>query len=475
VARIDVPIRDLFSKTLSLQTGSPATVSVQGLAGKLVEMEDAHFHFDSAVMLPVAPTQDGNDLAPPEKVSGLAVLAAVLDQAAGNPDDSLLIAGHTDTSGEATGNLELSSLRAQSVLHALTGNRDEWARIADQRHRVLDIQLVLKWAAQELDWDCDPVELDDQMGPHTTTAIQQFQGAYNEEYDPDIAVDGDFGPKTWGAVFDLYMYVLADLLNTDEDGLAQRQQALKFVDDGQRTVGCGENHPIEAAGRDNFRSATNRRVELLFFTPGNEPQLPCHPGDACNPELCEIYTKKLFAFEFLQVQPFPTGTLNITLLDDRRAPMPNQPFRLRIAGAEITGNADANAIVTQDNVALPPTCELAWGDLDTKPGARNADPAFRFQRTLHIRVRAKSARHRNQQAHRRLQNLGYVSDIVSMASAFQNDFQKPGGAWFDQPTYDEVLSTHDGGQPAPPDPDDDGQSPAEVARAERESDGTNVA
>src|SRR5262245_42651486 len=158
-------------------------------------MEDAHFHFNSAVMLPVAPAQDGADLAPPEQVSGLAVLAACLTHAAANPDDGLLVAGHTDTSGEATGNLELSRLRADSVLHALTGNRGAWAKIAEQRHRVLDIQLVLKWAAEELDWPCDPGALDDIEGPATKQAIEQFQTAYGEEYDPPLTVDGKFGPK----------------------------------------------------------------------------------------------------------------------------------------------------------------------------------------------------------------------------------------------------------------------------------------
>jgi len=206
-------------------------------------MEDTHFHFDSAVMLPIAPTKDGRDLAPPDQVSGLDVLAACLTHAADNPSDQLLVVGHTDTSGEAAGNLDLSVLRAGSVLHALTGNRDEWARIADQRHRVLDIQLVLKWASQELDWPCDPGKLDDVEGPQTKKAIEAFQSAYNEEYQPAIEVDGKFGPKTWGAVFDVYMFVLADLLGTDEDGLTSQQASLKFLPE-RRAVGCGETHPI---------------------------------------------------------------------------------------------------------------------------------------------------------------------------------------------------------------------------------------
>jgi hypothetical protein len=473
VARISLPIRDLFDKTHQVSAGDATTIFVQPLLGTRVEMEDSHFHFDSAVMLPVGPAQDGADLAPPEQVSGLAVLAACLEHAARSPDDGLLVAGHTDTSGEATRNLELSRLRAQSVLHAMTGNRDEWAKVSDGRHRVLDIQLVLKWAAAELDWPCDPGALDDVNGPDTKVAIQQFQGAYNDEYETPLTVDGQFGPKTWGAVFDLYMYLLADLLGTDEDGLAQRQQALRFADHGHHLVGCGENHPIEARGRDDFRSATNRRVELLFFQPGNEPNLACHPGDGqCTPRLCEIYTKRLFALEILPVQPFPRGTLRVTLLDDRRTRMPNAPYRLRVSDVERTSAADADGVATEADVPLPPTCDLAWGapDQDSPPGA-----TFRFSTALHIRVRARGPRHRNQQAHRRLQNLGYGGDIRNMAGAFQVDFDRSGGQWFDEPTYDQVLTTHDDGTEAPPDPNDDAQEPAELARARRQSTGTEVA
>jgi len=54
--------------------------------------------------------------------------------------------------------------------------------------------------------------------------------------------------------------------------------------------GCGEHHPIEAADLDNYRSQTNRRVEILYFDATDVPVPPCHVA-ACEPESCTLYNR----------------------------------------------------------------------------------------------------------------------------------------------------------------------------------------
>ena len=109
------------------------------------------------------------------------------------------------------------------------------------------------------------------------------------------------GHDTWGAFFDVYMDMLENLCETDSDGLQQLRAKLKFI--GPKVVGCGENWPIEDPQRQNYRSKINRRVEIMFFDPGQEPKLDCHPGSSCTPILCEIYNLKMYRFKVLPVSP----------------------------------------------------------------------------------------------------------------------------------------------------------------------------
>jgi len=99
---------------------------------------------------------------------------------------------------------------------------------------------------------------------------------------------------------DSYLAAVAEELKTDVPGLETFRQALAFLQPGAPAVGCGEHHPIEGARRENYKSATDRRVELLFFDPGEEPELACHPGPGkCIPESCQLYNPKLYAMQHI--------------------------------------------------------------------------------------------------------------------------------------------------------------------------------
>lgn len=264
--------------------------------GYILEVEDVHFHHDSAVLLP-----DYGDSPDPTRLTALAILAAAYDQAKHNPSQLLLDAGHTDTSGDADYNLGLSVQRADSVLHALVGNRAKWVGVSHAKHKVEDYQQIVKWASWTYGWDCDPGDIDNDEGPKTRAAVKSFQQNYNVAFSASIAEDGVVGDETWGAFFDVYMDTLKKIMNVDDTELSAARASLTFMVPSR--VGCGENFPIEEPRKPNYRSKTNRRVELLFYDPDQVPNLDCHPGSACKPLLCEVYNPKMYKYTHIVPPP----------------------------------------------------------------------------------------------------------------------------------------------------------------------------
>src|SRR5262249_58337206 len=100
----------------------------------------------------------------------------------------------------------------------------------------------------------------------------------NKEVGATIGTDGTVGKETWGAFFDVYRRYLEDLMQADGLSLADARGNLKYLP--PETAGCGENFPLTADKKENFRSATDRRVEIAFFDPGEEPKMDCPPGHA---------------------------------------------------------------------------------------------------------------------------------------------------------------------------------------------------
>src|SRR5690606_10020247 len=70
------------------------------------------------------------------------------------------------------------------------------------------------------------------------------------------------------------------------------REPLQVVNAG--AVGCGERWPVESAGIDGLACAANRRVELLFFDPGEAPRLACHAGGGCDAAACDLYGQQRY-------------------------------------------------------------------------------------------------------------------------------------------------------------------------------------
>lgn len=288
-------------RTFHASTGSLHVFQLGAMARHVVEMDDAHFNHDSAVMLPDFGPCSPNE-PPASRITGIAVLAAALDFAGDHPDKKVLLSGHTDTSGPDDYNLSLSQKRADGVLAALTGDRDGWVRIADDHHKVEDYQQILRWVASMWGWPCDPGAVDGDHGSDTDAAVERFQRMASSAFERELSVDGDVGPQTWGAFFDAYMSMLADVMGLDAEGLSERQRALKFVE--PKAVGCGENFPVEGKGTQGLRSETNRRVEIVFFDPGEEPKLQCHARTGtCDPARCDLHAPLTYEPTYLPCPP----------------------------------------------------------------------------------------------------------------------------------------------------------------------------
>ena len=320
-----------------LETGESHLVVVGRKIVEQVEIDDALFRLMSAVLLPeaqnpgAAPTEpDGT------RPTTLDLLAASLRYAKLHPKDrKILIAGHTDTSGGDEYNENLSEFRAIAVHSVLTngnGAREDFGDVChgphlqgkEKKQQVLydDRVQVLNWVAATFGWPCSTNgEYEDYL-----RAVKDFQRTYNEEGNEghpreQLDIDGDFGPASWRAVFDCYQMHVAETLEITTEELASLQGDVRgqFVKSSRPLVGCGEYKPKEMAGLDNYRSQTNRRVEVLFFEPPDHlPEVPCLVGD-CDPGACELYDRKWYLRKRLPVHPVPAktelGMIHMLLLD----------------------------------------------------------------------------------------------------------------------------------------------------------------
>ncbi|MCC7374720.1 MAG: hypothetical protein IT581_08685 [Verrucomicrobiales bacterium] len=318
---------------------------------RVLELEDAHFHLDSAVLLADYDTDDPQpDSEVRERVTALVAIAEGLKYARSHPTERTLVAGHTDTSGSTSYNLPLSNQRARSAMSVIMGDRQEWVSVVQQRNRVEDYQLILKWVARDWGWDCDPGPVDNQLGQGTRDATSRFQQRYNQEFNKNIGTHGNVDATTWGAFFDVYQTEIRELLDTDDAGLAQIRANLQFADAAHRAVGCGEHFPIEARGVDGFRSRTNRRVEWMFFDPAELPLFECHPGgDRCLPDKCEVNNPRMFVPAVIPVAPVLPRRLRVRVnlrfaYRDPVAGQPDHPFPEQCPVTLVFGDGSANQV-----------------------------------------------------------------------------------------------------------------------------------
>ncbi|HEX6240209.1 MAG TPA: OmpA family protein [Polyangiales bacterium] len=259
---VRVLLRDL-GKSLNFASGASYTVVVRTLTADVVEMEDIHFHHDSAVVLPWRYGENTDAAPEQERMAGLSVIAAALRYAKDNAGKKLLLAGHADSSGGADYNRSLSEARAKATQALLQGDRAGWGGVCAAHDKVEDLQRVLAWLAEAHGWPCHPGEVDDKLGPHTRDARRAFRKRHNEEFSGNLALDAETSAEDWSALFDLYELSLRDELG---DAVDSARAALTFHEPA--LLACGEDFAAGGNRPTGIRSASDRRVDLLFLDPG---------------------------------------------------------------------------------------------------------------------------------------------------------------------------------------------------------------
>jgi len=114
----------------------------------------------------------------------------------------------------------------------------------------------------------------------------------------------------------VYERALRDLLGTDVAGLTALRDGLAHT--SKTAVGCAGSFPTASLRRDGFRSAEDRRVEVFFFAPGQEPRLDCHPrADICVKSKCDLHNPRAYVVKHLPVVPkrLDATTLRLAITD----------------------------------------------------------------------------------------------------------------------------------------------------------------
>lgn len=240
-------------------------------------------------------------------LTGIDALRGCLEYARDNPQLRLCVVGHADTVGGDASNLELSQRRAQTVQLLLAGQVEPWASLAVQNQTVLDWQAFLTWAHQMMGMNCHPGELDDDLGERTQSALHRFRAAYNARHGGKLAIEGPFVAEDWAAAFACYRRSLAEQLGCKQEELP----VPSFTEPA--FLGCGEAFPAEHPGADNRESAANRRVDLVFVSDTESPDLLAQPLGS------QLYGPECTRQQ-LSVAASPYAMLRLILHDDAGLP-----------------------------------------------------------------------------------------------------------------------------------------------------------
>ncbi|MEM6993594.1 MAG: OmpA family protein [Myxococcota bacterium] len=401
----------------------------------MLEMADVLFRTNSCVVMPDSsdPSSDPvqGDL---EETTG--AIASALRYASQHEGKKVLVAGHCDTTGTVQFNQPLSEERAEVVLALLVGDRDAFGDACHARHRVSDYKQILAWFSQRLGFDCHPGAIDDNPGSGIA-AVRGFQRDYNTNKaaigatGPDLAEDGMMGPATWRGIFDCYEHLLRQDAEEDAAGLARLREALVFVDDSRRSLGFSEHHPIDVLGRDGFKSQANRRVEILFFDEGEEPDLDRAGGD---PQMSEIYLPGRYERVPLDRQ-LSANSVGVRLCQPDGTPSANAEYTLSMDREMATGvtDGDGNFVVHLDRKVV--SFWVDWVD------EAITDPEQRSQSREVIIELDES----EQADHDRMTNLGYFADTLpEQLQAYRAEFGRDPSVP-DATLRDEARAWHDGG------------------------------
>ncbi|HEX2958146.1 MAG TPA: peptidoglycan-binding protein [Chitinispirillaceae bacterium] len=253
-----------------------------------VEMPDVLFNHGSAV-----PCLDTGGIL-------LGALSAAFIYAKNNNDREVVLFGHSDTSGDASYNYDLSQWRAEAIKAIIDNDVESFLDVIDLASKIEDCQTFLSALSECHGWNCHPGKIDNIAGEKTKTALKDFQTEYNTKFNGNLKVDGTIGPKTWTALFNVTRLLLEEIVQKECGDFP----VLTYGYNGKGIYPCGESFPVDQSGVDGIKSKTNRRVEIVFFEKGKSAELQA-PADKkkVGKKEAAVYDKKKAEIKPVKVNP----------------------------------------------------------------------------------------------------------------------------------------------------------------------------
>ena len=244
------------SEPAVVRAGETTQVTITLRRGAVVaEAHIIHFRFDSAFIEPCFRP----------------VLREIARRAAANPQEKLLLVGHTDLVGGPDYNQSLSERRARAVYAYLIFGRDpgtaiaEWNTLRQPRPNGELPSLKDTWGTFQVQHMLQDVghyvgNIDERESPELTAAIRALQG------DHGVPQTGVMDDDTWPVLIERYLAVdpqsVAEAKFLPNRGEECESGVVKWL-------GCGEQDPVRNT-QDAWRP--NRRAEALFVAAA---ELPC--------------------------------------------------------------------------------------------------------------------------------------------------------------------------------------------------------
>jgi predicted TIM-barrel fold metal-dependent hydrolase len=206
----------------------------------------------------------------------------------------LIIFGHADTAGNPSDNFRLSGQRAQVIKTIIDDDFAAFWKLINNVSLTCDLKRILNALTDFYDWNCEAGKEDERQTPEYQAAIKSFQKQYNSRFKKNIPDTGKADENTWNGVFDVYQRLIDDQLKVD----GTDRLPVPYDDETRGIYACGESFPIEQPQKTNYRSKTNRRIELAFVDSEMRPvvqkpedtgkTIPASLNQAHDPEATEL-------------------------------------------------------------------------------------------------------------------------------------------------------------------------------------------
>lgn len=296
--------------SVPLEAKTPHTIVVQPRVGR-VRIVGSVFDTNKAFVRPDA----------------LGLLKEVTALYGQHPGATVLIVGHTDTTGEPELNDDLSLARARAVAAYLQDDVDAWLGFYEEGSG------SARWGASE-----DALLLERALWglgqPEAADPVRVYQEARG------LDVDGDLGPDTRRALIEDYMAL---------DGSTLPAPITPQVH------GCGESFPLaddaetlDVDPPDGVDDPTDRRVEVFFFDPpfGVLPAAASDVSAPSSPEYTTWCRRARYTKDMLVVRP---RMLAVRVVDETSG-APVTGASVEVPG-ELAGTTDAFGVATFMDVA----------------------------------------------------------------------------------------------------------------------------